>query len=594
MAFEIEHNYAKGKTLTAHIRRHDTDRLWNNNTGSFSTSAVYPLASNAEAVTLSPVGSGPEANRYRAETNGDLETFTGIVTIYVVDTGLDETVATWQQHVENGLEVDIEQKIRDDIATVKARVDALPVIGDITTEATASRDAVTASLSDILADTNELQGDWVDGGRLDAILDQANTRIQNNTNAITVVDGRVADILADTDEVQTSLATGGSVRSQLSQIENDVASNTADLSSIAPEVNALATDWADGGRLDLILDNVSSGGGGGTAPTVVQIRQELDANSTQLAAILADTNELQSDWSNGGRLDLLIDALTSGQGAVTTAIAGVQADVTSVLADTNELQADWSNGGRLDLILDQVRSNTASLAGDIADIPEAVETHLAHEFTAVNAGIASARSDIGNVNTAMASVLTSLGTITTNVSSVLDDTNEMQIDLRDGGRIDLLIDSIITNQASATEVSDIKVTLEPGGTIHTLINSIQPVATSISPEHVNSARTWKAESELETARNVITCGVGDDLTLSMDFAMLLNPGVGISSASGAVVVDGDDDLTFGTLAVSQDFKEVHVPTTGMQAGKRYKIRVSCVTIDNDTISRNGILKCAAH
>lgn len=59
--------------------------------------------------------------------------------------------------------------------------------------------------------------------------------------------------------------------------------------------------------------------GGGSAPSAADIRAEIDANSTQLAAIVADTNELQTDWANGGRLDLIIDA---------------------ILADTNELQSD--------------------------------------------------------------------------------------------------------------------------------------------------------------------------------------------------------------------------------------------------------------
>ena len=68
-------------------------------------------------------------------------------------------------------------------------------------------------------------------------------------------------------------------------------------------------------------------------PSAVDIRTEIDSNSTQLSAIVADTNELQGDWTNGGRLDLLLDA---------------------VLADTNELQTDWANGGRLDLILDAI------------------------------------------------------------------------------------------------------------------------------------------------------------------------------------------------------------------------------------------------
>lgn len=43
--------------------------------------------------------------------------------------------------------------------------------------------------------------------------------------------------------------------------------------------------------------------------TAANVRTEIDSNSTQLAAIVADTNELQTDWANGGRLDLLIDAI---------------------------------------------------------------------------------------------------------------------------------------------------------------------------------------------------------------------------------------------------------------------------------------------
>lgn len=61
-----------------------------------------------------------------------------------------------------------------------------------------------------------------------------------------------------------------------------------------------------------------------TAPTGASIRSAVglasanldtqlaaidDAIDTEVAAILTDTNELQTDWTNGGRLDLLIDAI---------------------------------------------------------------------------------------------------------------------------------------------------------------------------------------------------------------------------------------------------------------------------------------------
>ena len=84
----------------------------------------------------------------------------------------------------------------------------------------------------------------------------------------------------------------------------------ASVASILADTAELQGDWVNGGRLDLLLD-----------------------------ATLADTAELQGDWVNGGRLDLLLDA---------------------VLADTAELQGDWANGGRLDLIVDAILVDTGT------------------------------------------------------------------------------------------------------------------------------------------------------------------------------------------------------------------------------------------
>lgn len=66
------------------------------------------------------------------------------------------------------------------------------------------------------------------------------------------------------------------------------------------------------------------------------------AIKSDTSATLADTNELQTDWANGGRLDLLIDA---------------------ILADTNELQTDLTDGGRLDLLIDAIKAKTDLIPG---------------------------------------------------------------------------------------------------------------------------------------------------------------------------------------------------------------------------------------
>ena len=44
-------------------------------------------------------------------------------------------------------------------------------------------------------------------------------------------------------------------------------------------------------------------------PTTEEIRIEMDANSTDFNTIIADTNDLQTWWANGGRLDLIQDTI---------------------------------------------------------------------------------------------------------------------------------------------------------------------------------------------------------------------------------------------------------------------------------------------
>jgi len=73
-----------------------------------------------------------------------------------------------------------------------------------------------------------------------------------------------------------------------------------------------------------------------------EITAHIDTNSTQLAAIVADTNELQAD--------------------------GFRTDIDSILADTNELELDWKNGGRLDLLIDSILADTNELQAMFDDV----------------------------------------------------------------------------------------------------------------------------------------------------------------------------------------------------------------------------------
>ena len=54
------------------------------------------------------------------------------------------------------------------------------------------------ALTDALADTNELQGDWANGGRLDLILDELTTQGDTNETKIDTIDANVDAVLVDT------------------------------------------------------------------------------------------------------------------------------------------------------------------------------------------------------------------------------------------------------------------------------------------------------------------------------------------------------------------------------------------------------------
>jgi hypothetical protein len=190
-------------------------------------------------------------------------------------------------------------------------------------------------------------------------------------------------------------------------VSADVAAVKVDTAAILVDTGTTLDakiDTIDGIVDAILLDTAEIGAAGAgltalaTAANLATVAGYLD---TEIAAILADTNELQTDWANGGRLDLILDARASqasvdtidgivdsilvdtaeigAAGAGLTALAtasslsAVGGDVTSILADTNELQTDWTNGGRLDLLIDAIKVVTDALpnSGALTDLATA-------------------------------------------------------------------------------------------------------------------------------------------------------------------------------------------------------------------------------
>ena len=232
-----------------------------------------------------------------------------------------------------------------------------------------------------------------------------------------------------------------------------------DTAAILVDTNELQTDWVNGGRLDLIVD-----------------------------AILADTNELQTDWVNGGRLDLIIDA---------------------ILAVTNELQTDWVNGGRLDLILDGILDDTdliddgtsglAKIATDVAAILVDTGTTLDGLIDAIKAKTDNLPTDPADQSLIEAAI--------TVVGNYVD---------TEVGAIKTVVDAIkvITDALGATAAA--RLALSAGqiipGTVDTVTNTHTPTTTEFQADNITEATADHFNGRIVIFTSGALAGQATDIT----------------------------------------------------------------------------------
>jgi hypothetical protein len=243
----------------------------------------------------------------------------------------------------------------------------------------------TQTAGDIIADTNDIQT------RLPAAL--VSGRIDASVGAMAANVMTAAAAAADlTTELQSGLATSAAL---------------ATVDTVVDAIKAVTDLLPDAGALTSLA----------TQASVDTIDNFLD---TEIAAILADTNELQTDWVDGGRLDLILDARAS-QASVDAVDDFLDTEVAAILADTNELQTDWVDGGRLDLILDARASQTSV---------DTVDDFLDTEIAAIKAktdNLPADPADASDIAASFTTVNTKLDTIDdfldTEVAAVLEDTS---------------------------------------------------------------------------------------------------------------------------------------------------------------------------
>lgn len=203
------------------------------------------------------------------------------------------------------------------------------------------------------------------------------TPSQANTNydhaAFTFVN---SSAVSATVQVYTSFPQTGDAIAGQSGINGNIAIVNAIVSANSNKLNDM-----QGASFDTATDSLEAirnrgdsswtTGAGGSAPTAADIRAEIDNNSTQLAAILADTNELQGnqgDWATAtgfatqasvNTIDSNVDAILVDTGTTIPAQISAlndisSADVTAAVPTTAEIEAALLNEGDGQQLIDAI------------------------------------------------------------------------------------------------------------------------------------------------------------------------------------------------------------------------------------------------
>lgn len=184
------------------------------------------------------------------------------------------------------------------------------------TEVIAIYDLLDTEVAAILAKVNALSSDPADQSAVEAAINAAEAAILDKLLGY-------VQLLARKDAgIATDRAT------ELGEINADEGSGAGGYASTTDAQEAIR----DRG------DAAWTGSGGGSGPTAVEIRQEIDANSTQLAAIKTQTDALPGDPAGQSAVEAAIVSATSGL-ATAAALSTVDGVADAIKAKTDNLPA---------------------------------------------------------------------------------------------------------------------------------------------------------------------------------------------------------------------------------------------------------------
>jgi hypothetical protein len=277
--------------------------------------------------------------------------------------------------------------------------------------------------------------------------------------------------------------------------------------------------------------------GTGAVPTTVQVFTRFNANLTHVAGTTQTAGDIVA------LINTVDDYLDTEIAAL---IAFLDTEIAAILADTNELQVDWANGGRLDLLLDTTISQTTAAA-----IRAAVGLSSANLDTQL-ASLASTLSTIaGYLDTEVAAILAA---VDTEIAAILADTNELQTDWTDGGRLDLLLDTVV----SAVAASAIRAAVGLGSA--NLDTQLSGISSAVTASSIRTA-LGLASANLDTQLSAIAGYLDTELAAVL---------AAVDTEIAAILVDTGTDIpatlaAMFTTQLTESYRAAGAAPTAAQA-----------------------------
>lgn len=357
----------------------------------------------------------------------------------------------------------------------------------------------------------------------DAVWDEATLGHTTSGTFGEQVKTDIDDILADTVVIGTPA--GASVSADIAAIEaqtDDIGVAGAGLTAVPwnaawdAEVQSEVQDAVEVNHLDhLLAVDYDPASKPGVATALLNELVESDAGVSRYTA-----NALEQAPTGGSAptaadiADAVWDEATAGH--TTSGTFGEQAktDIDAILADTNELQTDWVNGGRLDLILDARASQTS-----VDDLPTNAE--LATALAAADDAVLAAIAALNNLS--QANIRTAVGLASANLDTQLGDVpTNAELATALGTADDAVLAAIAAlNNLSAAQVNaqvlDVLVTdtfAEPGAVpaaTASLKDKVGWLAALARNKITQTSTTQTLRNDADSG-NVATAAVSDDST----------------------------------------------------------------------------------